>query len=164
VKFCISEGAQLNGAVRVLAADFGFREAVASKDIPTILSAIENHGSRIDAGVVVLIDVDGHVIASTVPELAANDRAELREMVEHPPSRSDSPAIRMVAGRPYQLVLAPVRAPEVIAWVAMGFVINDKLAADMAQPGRRRGVVRRHRPRVRRSSWPARWMQRSDRN
>ena len=38
----------------------------------------------------------------------------------------------MVAGRPYQLVLAPVRAPEVIAWVAMGFVINDKLAADMA--------------------------------
>jgi len=32
-------------AVRVLAADFGFREAVASKDIPTILSAIENHGS-----------------------------------------------------------------------------------------------------------------------
>jgi diguanylate cyclase (GGDEF)-like protein len=125
-------GAQLNGAVRVLAADFGFREAVASKDIPTILSAIENHGSRIDAGVVVLIDVDGHVIASTVPELVANDRAELREMVEHPPSRSDSPAIRMVAGRPYQLVLAPVRAPEVIAWVAMGFVINDKLAADMA--------------------------------
>ena len=81
----------------------------------------------------VLIDVDGHVIASTVPELAAHDRAELREMVEQPPSRSDSPAIRIVAGRPYQLVLAPVRAPEVIAWVAMGFVINDKLAADMAQ-------------------------------
>ena len=49
------------------------------------------------------------------------------------PSRSDSPAIRIVAGRPYQLVLAPVRAPEVIAWVAMGFVIDDKLAADMAQ-------------------------------
>ena len=29
-------GAQLNGAVRVLAADFGFREAVASTDIPRL--------------------------------------------------------------------------------------------------------------------------------
>src|SRR5512141_344880 len=60
--------AQLNGAVRVLAADFGFREAVASADTPTILSAIENHGSRIGAGLVVLMDTDGNVVASTVSE------------------------------------------------------------------------------------------------
>ena len=126
-------GTQLNGAVRVLAADFGFREAVASADTPTILSAIENHGSRIGAGLVVLMDVDGHVIASTVPDLSDYDRAAFAEMLGHRPARNDSPAIRLVAGRPYQLVLAPVRAPEVIAWVAMGFVVDDRLAGEIAR-------------------------------
>ena len=127
-------GAQLNGAVRVLAADFGFREAVASADTPTILSAIENHGSRIGAGLVVLMDLDGHVIGQHRSEPVSPTRVPaLRDMLEHRPARSDSPAIRIVAGRPYQLVLAPVRAPETIAWVAMGFVVDDWLAADIAR-------------------------------
>ena len=126
-------GAQLNGAVRVLAADFGFREAVASADTPTILSAIENHGSRIGAGLVVLMDLDGNVIASTVPNLSADAHAGFSDMLKRRPARSDSPAIRIVGGRPYQLVLAPVRAPEVMAWVAMGFVVDDRLAADIAR-------------------------------
>src|SRR4029079_13234494 len=64
-------GTQLSGAVRVLAADFGFREAVASGDTPTILSASENHGSRLGAGLVVSLDIDGNVTASTVPGLSA---------------------------------------------------------------------------------------------
>lgn len=126
-------GAQLNGAVRVLAADFGFREAVASGDTPTILSAIENHGSRIGAGLVVIMDVDGNVTTSTVPGLTADARAGFAEMLRRRPASRDSPAIRIVAGRPYQLVLAPVRAPEIIAWIAMGFVIDDRLAADIAR-------------------------------
>lgn len=126
-------GAQLNGAVRVLAADFGFREAVASGDTPTILSAIENHGSRIGAGLVVIMDVDGNVTTSTVPGLTADARAGFADMLRRRPGSRDSPAIRIVAGRPYQLVLAPVRAPEVIAWIAMGFVVDDRLAADISR-------------------------------
>jgi len=126
-------GEQLTGAVRVLAADFGFREAVASGDTPTILSAIENHGSRIGAGVVVLMDLDGKLIASTTASLPANAPAEFAEMVRHRTSRYNGPAIRIVGTRPYQLVLAPVRAPEVIAWVAMGFVVDDKVATNIAQ-------------------------------
>ena len=31
----------------------------------------------------------------------------------------------MLADRVYQFFLAPVRTPETIAWVAMGFVVND---------------------------------------
>jgi diguanylate cyclase (GGDEF)-like protein len=47
--------------------------------------------------------------------------------------RNDIAVIHIVEGRPYQLVLAPVRAPEVIAWVAMGFAIDDGFAADIAR-------------------------------
>src|SRR5690606_39124237 len=41
--------AQLTQAATVLAADFGFREAIASRDIDTIVSALNNHGRRIEA-------------------------------------------------------------------------------------------------------------------
>jgi len=61
---------QLAGAVTVLSADFGFSEAIASGDRPTILSAIENQLTRIDAGFIAVFEPDGAVVASTNPQLA----------------------------------------------------------------------------------------------
>ena len=43
---------QLQQAAQVLAADFGFKEAVASGDAPTIRSALANQGARINADAV----------------------------------------------------------------------------------------------------------------
>ena len=57
---------QLSDSLRVLVRDFPFREAVASTDLPTITSVLENHGRRIDADVVALISLDGMVTADTV--------------------------------------------------------------------------------------------------
>src|SRR5260370_204015 len=37
----------------------------------------------------------------------------------------------VLADRPYQFFLAPVRTPEIIAWVAMGFVVDDAFAQKM---------------------------------
>src|SRR6202035_5647842 len=56
---------QLASGVSVLAADFGFREAVASGDGPTMLSAAQNDVQRIGADLMVLVDNHGHVLAST---------------------------------------------------------------------------------------------------
>src|SRR4051812_12413202 len=58
---------QLANGVGVLAADFGFREAVASGDVPTIISAATNNAQRIGADVVLLTDIHGKVLASTAP-------------------------------------------------------------------------------------------------
>lgn len=51
--------AQLASGVGVLAADFGFREAVASGDKATMLSAADNHMRRIGAGLMLLLDTTG---------------------------------------------------------------------------------------------------------
>src|SRR6204780_5552064 len=59
--------AQLANGVAVLAADFGFREAVASGHLPTILSAARNNAQRIGADMVLLLDTHGRVLASTAP-------------------------------------------------------------------------------------------------
>src|SRR5690348_3297818 len=57
---------QLSESVRVLAADFAFREGVASGDRSTITSVLGNHGSRIGADAVFLVGLDGKVVADTI--------------------------------------------------------------------------------------------------
>src|SRR5437588_4113562 len=61
---------QLANGVAVLAADFGFREAVASGDAPTILSAARNNAQRIGADVVLLLDTQGNLVTSTAPDVS----------------------------------------------------------------------------------------------
>src|SRR5947208_2934739 len=118
---------QLASGVAVLAADFGFREAVASGDAPTILSAARNNAQRIGADVVLLLDTHGRVLASTAPS-AAGGAGALASLLEDVPSERDRPLFRVLGENSYQFFLAPVRTPEIIAWVAMGFVADDSLA------------------------------------
>jgi HAMP domain-containing protein len=40
----------------------------------------------------------------------------------------DSPTFLVLSDRTYQFFFAPVRTPETIAWVAMGFVVDDAFA------------------------------------
>jgi diguanylate cyclase (GGDEF)-like protein len=120
--------AQLANAVTVLAADFGFREAVASAHAPTVLSAARNNAQRIGADMVMLIDTHGHVIASTLPP-TTDASASLAELLEEAPGLRGQPTFRVLGDHAYQVLIAPVRTPEIIAWVAMGFVADDALAA-----------------------------------
>src|SRR6516165_9393374 len=66
---------QLANGVAVLAADFGFREAVASGHAPTILSAARNNAQRIGADLVLVLDTRGQVLASTAPDTLQSDGA-----------------------------------------------------------------------------------------
>ena len=118
---------QLATGVGVLAADFGFREAVASGDVPTILSAAANNAQRIGADIVLVLDTQGKLIASTSPD-AANSHASVASLLKDARGPRDQPSFMVFGQLPYQLFLAPVRTPETIAWVAMGFVVDDSLA------------------------------------
>src|ERR1700760_2136929 len=60
-----SDRRQLTQAAMAVAADYGFREAVAARDTETLASALENSGERIGAALVVLTSLDGKVIAAT---------------------------------------------------------------------------------------------------
>src|SRR2546423_1239121 len=118
---------QLANGVAVLAADFGFREAVASGDTPTILSAAQNNAQRIGADLVLLLDTQGRVLASTAPE-APEAGTSLNSLLQDSRGARDEPHFVVFGRRSYQFFLAPVRTPETIAWVAMGFVVDDSLA------------------------------------
>src|SRR5712664_988413 len=123
---------QLANGVAVLAADFGFREAVASGDSPTILSAARNNAQRIGADMALLLDTHGRVLASTAPG-AADSAGSPAGLLEDVSSVRDQPDFRVFGAHSYQFFLAPVRTPETIAWVAMGFVADDALAQKMRE-------------------------------
>ena len=119
---------QLAQGVAVLAGDFGFREAVASGHSPTILSAARNNAQRIGADIVLLLDTRGQVLASNTPEAASAGGAFARLLADAA-SQPDQSSFRVLGAHAYQFFLAPVRTPETIAWVAMGFRADEALAA-----------------------------------
>src|SRR5581483_8908978 len=70
------------------------------------------------------------VLASTGSEGPARG-ISLDSLVSQSRAQREQPTFVVLRGRPYQFFLAPVRAPETIAWVAMGFVLDDLLAQKM---------------------------------
>lgn len=126
-------GEQLSLALRVLTADFGFKEAIASADRDTLLSALENHGARIHADLATAFDMDGKLLANTLNQSSQQTVAQLRASALPGADNTRIVSYRIIDGIPYQLVYATVRAPEPIAYVVMGFALNERLAMDIAQ-------------------------------
>ena len=122
---------QLIEATSVLTYDFGFREAVASRDRDTILSALRNHSARIKASGMAVIDLDNVVVADTLAVDNAGRPYADPGLVGLAQERGRASGIRIIDGKPYQVVMVPVLAPLPIAWVAMKFVIDDNAARDL---------------------------------
>lgn len=121
---------QLALAARVLAADYGFRSALLSGDRETIESALENHGSRIDASLMLLLGLDEAVIAR-YPDIGEYQLRRLAPLIEETRARNAAGGFRQAAGQLYQVVVVPVLAPIPVAWVVVGFVVDDALAEDL---------------------------------
>ena len=88
---------------------------------------------------------DGQPLASTARPSLDKDRAGSPAA---DCERRDSETLqlyRLVDGRPYQLVLAPVLAPESIGWAAMGFALDDARGRGHVAAAGCRCVVRRGR-------------------
>jgi len=120
----------LRAATDAMVGDFAFREAVATGDGPTVMSALDNQAGRIGADLAVLYAPDGRVLTATTPELSRQAAVDLRL-----PAAGAAAPFAVVGGRPYQIVFAPLRAPQLIAWVALGFALDQPLARQLADLG-----------------------------
>jgi diguanylate cyclase (GGDEF)-like protein len=122
---------QLEQSATLLASDFGFRQAVGTNDNATVLSALTNHGARASAGVLLLVSLEQAVTVDTLHPDAKPQPFAFPDLIKDADANGKSSGIVTIDGRLYQLVLVPVRAPTVIAWVAIGFDINDKNADEL---------------------------------
>src|SRR5687768_8390305 len=119
-----ARGRQLTDAARVLAADFAFREAIASGDRPTITSALTNLAARVEGQAVFLISLDGSVDADTLGGRFVGHPFPVPSLVTRAGSAAEASAIVTLDDRPFQYVVVPVLAPQPIAWVCIGFTID----------------------------------------
>jgi signal transduction histidine kinase len=124
---------QLAGAARVLSGDYAFKTVWATQDAGTILSALENHQSRIAADVLILVSPDHLTIADTLHPTDRHVPFQFLNLIRVAEDSGEANAIVFIDRRPYQLVVVPLLAPVPVAWIAMGFAVDDKLAAELKQ-------------------------------
>ncbi|MFW3164538.1 EAL domain-containing protein [Pseudomonas syringae pv. syringae] len=124
-------GKRLRDTVQLVAADFGFRDAVASADSSTIRSVLLNHGKRINASDMFLLGMDGVVIASTVPKVPEGSRFVYDQALRNAKRAGQSVLIVPGGGDPHLLVEATVLAPLPIGRVVMGFTIDSDIAEEL---------------------------------
>jgi diguanylate cyclase (GGDEF)-like protein len=125
--------AQQTAAAKVLAADFAFRDAIATGDAGTLESALENHGRRINAQALLYVDLDGQVVADTLRPGAPRHPFELPSLIRAAGASGEATSVGLLDGRALQLIAVPVRAPLTIGWVVVCFPIDASLARDLRQ-------------------------------
>jgi diguanylate cyclase (GGDEF)-like protein len=120
----------LSVPLKVLVKDFTFQEALMKGDQATVISALSNHGRRIQANAVFLIGLDGKVTADTLPRSMIGQPFPFPSLIRTAEETGEASSIVSLDGQPYQLVITPVLAPRAISWVCMGFEINEKVLKD----------------------------------
>jgi EAL domain-containing protein (putative c-di-GMP-specific phosphodiesterase class I)/GGDEF domain-containing protein len=104
----------------LLSKDFGFREAVATHDAPTIVSAMENLKSRFNIDAAFIVTTDGHLIGADAQALAA-DGPGLEKALDN---AEDPSGVVVLGGAPYQVVAAPVMSPDQIGWLVFAVKLD----------------------------------------
>ncbi|MBP8246856.1 MAG: EAL domain-containing protein [Phenylobacterium sp.] len=104
---------QLRQGAALLSRDFGFREAVATRDQATIVSAMENLRARLRIDLAFIVGTDGQVTAADTSRLTLRADDLVAAMYE-----SEAPSgVFVLDGTPYQMIAAPVMSPDLIGWV-----------------------------------------------
>lgn len=118
---------ELANAAEILVADFGFRDAVASGDMPTLASALRNQAARIGADQALFLDTEGRVRVTSQGVVDGADDLDLQAMQPLP----QGGMLAVLGGQPYLLVEALVHAPRLLGQVVLAFALDAELAADM---------------------------------
>jgi diguanylate cyclase (GGDEF)-like protein len=122
---------QLTQAAEILSLDFAFRQAVATRDLRTTESVLANHGTRINANLIVLVSLDGKALADTLNGRLVGQPFRFPWLIDAAEREGKAAGMVVSDGQLYQLVMVPVRAPEPIAWAAFGFLVRDRLDKEL---------------------------------
>jgi len=104
---------RLREGASLLSKDFGFREAVATRDDATIISAMENLKRRFNIDRAFILGVDGRIIGADAASMAP-DAAKLTEAFFN---ADDPQGVVMLGGAPYQVMSASVMSPDQVGWL-----------------------------------------------
>ncbi|HUA52387.1 MAG TPA: EAL domain-containing protein [Candidatus Sulfotelmatobacter sp.] len=119
---------QATEQVRILALDYALRTAIAERDQQTVLSALRNHGRRVGAARMMLVDLDGRVAADTGAAGARQGSFSYPDLIERA-ADDGAAAIASSHGAAFLMVAVPVLAPVPIAFIVAHMRLDDTLLA-----------------------------------
>jgi len=114
----------LDQSVRPLASDTDFKRAIAASDVERISEELAVRIDWVDADLAVLLALDGTVVATTGNAL--EDYPSLISLTQ----KSRAPIT--INNSTYEMVTVPVEAPGVLAWISIGFIVDDLLAQELS--------------------------------
>ena len=120
----------------LLSADFAFKQVVALGDRNTLLSAMDNHRTRMGADLMMVVSLDGSRVIDTLHRDGAAGGGRLvgvTRLVDAARQAGETADFMIVDDHPYQVVIVPLLAPVPIAWIGMGFQIDGALAQELAK-------------------------------
>lgn len=122
----------INGA-KILAADYGFREAIASNDQETILSALNNFQHRIHADIAIFHGLESEITTVSGNLTEQEALPAVQTLIKQYSGSSQKIQFEIFDNVPYQLVAVPIKAPIIIGWMVIGFEMDDTLAQKINQ-------------------------------
>lgn len=113
--------------LRVIVEDFGFKSAIATRDTPTITSALANHTARTGTNLAMLADNNGDLIAN-LQGLENGSQMPFRMLLSSARERGFASEIVSWQERAYQVLIVPIQGPGLRAWLAAGFPLDNEFA------------------------------------
>ena len=112
---------EMQNAAQLLARDFGFRAAVATGDQATMQSALGNAAARLNVRSAFIVTADAR-LTSIDKSVSSREAAALWEPLDN----GRLSGVLVLAGRPRQLVAAPIMAPTLIGWVVFASDLDGR--------------------------------------
>lgn len=124
---------QLTQQATALASDFAFKRVMATFDNATISSALTNLSKRVKADAAFLVAVDNSVIIDNLRFQQTGQPFFAANLIQSAQSQGNATGLVLINQTPYQLIVVPVLAPEPIAWLCLGFTVDDGVLAQLKQ-------------------------------
>lgn len=119
--------------VRALSSDYAFKPVANTNEHKTVLSTLISYQERVDADVMLLLSMEGNIIADTShPQLTA-EPFYLPRLIEQASNSEygEADSIAFIKSKPYLLVAVPLFSPEPSHWIIMGFLLTDDFAESL---------------------------------
>ena len=123
-EFREARGERLRASAQVLAADFGLKQAAATRDTATLRSVLVNHGQRVSADIAIFLDLDGKAVAAS-EDIGRKKMLDLLRLIDPTAERTSVQSILTVGEVTYHTIAETLRAPVPVGWIVLGYRIDQ---------------------------------------
>jgi diguanylate cyclase (GGDEF)-like protein len=124
--------ASVANGVQIMSLDYGLRSAIGARDKETILSVLRNHGRRVGASRMQLLDLDGKVQADTANGTPDSQPFAFPDLLSHA-FNERAAAVAVIDGKAFWVVVVPIYAPQPVGLVVASIPVDDAMIAHMQQ-------------------------------